>query len=243
MIVYFFVLIGSMFMVLQSVGVQACETCDNACEPCCCEPDKWGVRVEARVAYYHPSSNKVRRIYGDGWADYQLEVSSKLGNLWGIGNFLRNWLCDGSYLRLCAGVSGFSRHGDSIGFHNRTNLQLLPVSLGLKYYVPIGCNTEFYLGGAGCYSFLRIRDHSEYVHEHVRKEAWGGLVQTGVTYSWSEYIIVSAFFDYFFQRFDFSSSDHNYGYGSSYYYGSRYIERKPLNMDGYKVGVGLGIEF
>lgn len=191
----------------------------------CCDP--LDISVEARVAYYHPSSSKVRRIYGDGWADYQLEVSKGI-------------FCD---WRIWAGVSGFSREGESIGFHDHTRLQLIPVSLGVKYYYPFCDDFKAYVGGAACYSFLRIKDDSEFVRRHTHKNDWGGLVQAGLTYNFWECAYVSCFFDYFFQEFSFHDSHHRSSYGSNYDYGSRFIERSDLDMSGYKLGVGFGYTF
>lgn len=122
----------------------------------CCEP--LDMTAEARVAYYHPSSHRVRRIYNNGWVDYQLELSKGLGCNW----------------RVWTGVSGFSRKGDSIGFHDRTRLQLIPISLGAKYFYALGYGAKVYVGGAACYSFLRIHDHDDYVRQHIHKQNWGG---------------------------------------------------------------------
>lgn len=204
------------------------------------------ISLEARVAYYHPSSHRVRKIYKNGWADYQLELSKGFG--FGCG-CEKNW-------RVWAGVSGFSVSGRSYlscydqwgnatncsfcgefsenQFRDRTTLRMIPVSLGVKYVFNVDPCLSLYLGGAACYSFLRIRDHSNYVHEHVRKNDWGGLIQSGLYYRVTPCIYVSAFADYLFQYFHFS--DH-------YVSGSRYVERNNLNMSGYKLGVGLGVVF
>ena len=187
----------------------------------CCEP--LDIAIEARVAYYHPSSNRVRRIYNNGWADYQLEISKGI---------FRDW-------RIWTGVSGFSEKGRSIGFKDHTRLQLIPVYLGIKYFFPLCNGFKIYAGGAACYSFLRIKDDSDYVHRHTHKNDWGGLIQSGVTYNFWNCAYISAFADYFFQEFKFHDS-----YRSSYScYHSGYIERNKLDMSGYKIGVGIGMTF
>jgi outer membrane protein len=183
---------------------------------CCC--DSLDLAVEARVAYYHPTSKKVRHIYSEGVADYQLEISKGLGCNW----------------RVWAGVSGFSKEGRSIGFHNRTRLSLVPVNLGVKYVYPIMCDTKLYVGAAVCYSFLNIKDHSYYVHEHTSKGNWGGLIQLGLYYNIWDCLYLDVFADYYFQRFHFSHSNYSYDY---------YVERHNLDMSGYKVGAGLGFSF
>lgn len=236
------------FLMVLSMPLQAWEINPCCCNETCCD-DSYGITGEVRVAYYHPSSSRVRRIYGDGWADYQFELSSslnRLGGLVGIGDlrFAGIGLSDLNLdWKIWAGVSGFSRKGDSIGFHDDTRLQLIPVYLGLKIFYPLFCNVKAYIGGAGCYSFLRIRDDSDYVHRHTRKEAWGGVIQSGLTYNFCEWGVVSVFSDYFFQQFHFHDSHYSSFTGSTYYHESRYIERSKLNMSGYKVGVGLGVTF
>lgn len=194
----------------------------------CCEP--LDIAIEARVAYYHPASNKVRRIYGKGWADYQFEISK------GIYQNLRVW----------AGVNGFSKEGHSIGFHDHTKLQLVPINFGLKYYVPYCNDFKFYVGGAACYSFLSIKDDSDYVHKHSHKNGWGGLVQVGVNYYFWECAYINFFCDGFFQEFDFHNShrrsSHGY-YSSGHYSGGHFIERNKLDMKGYKLGIGIGYSF
>ena len=177
------------------------------------------VDAEVRVAYYRPASKRVRDIYGDGWADYQLVLSAPLSC---------NWDLFGS-------VAGFGRNGRTSCFHDKTTLKLFPVSLGLRYVKTLDSSTIAYLGGAASYSFLRIHDHSPYVIEHTRKEAWGGLVELGINRYFWNCAYVSAFFDYYFQKFHFKDTR------GGYYDG--YIERNTLNMNGYKIGVGLGVSF
>ena len=171
----------------------------SAWDWCCWDPFDFG--VEGRVAYYHPSSSKVRRIYGDGWADYQLEISKGI-------------FCD---WRIWAGVSGFSKKGDSIGYyHDDTRLQLIPISLGVKYYFPFCDDFKVFVGGGACYSLLRIKDDSDYVHRHTHKNDWGGVIQAGLNYYVWDCAYVSLFADYLFQEFDFHDSRRSSGYDHSY---------------------------
>lgn len=236
-----------MLLSLPLLAWDCCKTCDSCydsgCDPCC--DSSWSITAEARVAYYRPSSKRVRHIYGDGWADYQLELSKSFKMLGGLWKGCSCRVLEDIEWRIWTGVSGFSRNGDSIGFHDKTKLQLIPISFGLKIFYPIFCNTKVFIGGAACYSLLRIHDHSEYVHEHIRKESWGGLFQSGITYDFCSWAHASVFFDYYFQRFHFHDDRLSSFSGSSDSYGnsSRFVERFDLNMNGYKVGVGLGISF
>lgn len=193
----------------------------------CCGP--LDIAIETRVAYYRPSSGKVRRIYGDGWTDYQLEVSK---------GFCRDW-------RIWAGVNGFSRNGNSIGFHNRTTLQLVPVNFGVKYFppfFPMCKEVKFFIGAAACYSFLNIKDHSEYILHHTHKTGWGGLIQAGINYYFWEGAYVSLFADGYFQEFGFHNSYVSSGSGLDDSRSSEDV-RKHLDMSGFKIGVSIGYNF
>ena len=199
--------------------------CDCDCG-CGIDWSSMDIGIEGRVAYYRPSSDRVRRIYSDGWADYQFEIS--------LGLPCNFDLCGGNF-RLWTGVSGFSKRGhshleegcrsfqresysgcessnrysrgcfdeyssgcfnefsngcsgsQSSDLHrNRTNLDLVPIYFGIKYFYPIACSTSVYVGGGGCYSFLNIKDHSRFVRRHIRKEEFGGIVQAGIHYNLTE---------------------------------------------------------
>jgi hypothetical protein len=189
----------------------------DCCNWDCCNWSCGDLAVEGRVAYFRPSSKKVQEIYGDGWADYQIEISKGFGENW------RAWL----------GVSGFEKSGHSLGFHDKTKLSLIPVTLGAKYLFCLDACTKLYVGAGICYSSLSIKDHSNYVHEHISKGRVGGLFQVGVYYVFTEHFFADIFVDYLYQRFDFSKS-HDY---------SQYVERHDLNLSGFKVGGGIGIKF
>lgn len=183
--------------------------------------------VEGRVAYYRPSSGKVREIYGDGWTDYEVQIST---------GFCRDW-------RVWVGVNGFSREGESICFHDHTDLQFVPITFGVKYFPPFFPMCEefkFFIGAGGCYSFLNIKDDYKYVHHHTHKEGWGGLIEAGVNYYFWRGAYVSLFVDGFFQEFGFHNS---YISSSGSSCPSSEIIRDDLDMSGFRLGVGIGYRF
>lgn len=172
--------------------------------------------VEGRVAYFKPSSKKVQEIYGNGWADYQVELST------GIGEHIRLW----------TGVSGFKESGRSLGLRDRTTLRLIPLNFGLKYFFCLTDCTKFYVGAALACSFLKIRDHSDYVQEHTSRTRVGGLFQAGWYYYFNEAFFADIFVDYYYQKFNFSKSQNSYN-----------VERHDVNLSGFKMGGGLGYKF
>ncbi len=189
----------------------------------CCESWTQDISLNARVAYFHPNSDKVRKIYSEGWPEYQLELSK---------GFCQNW-------QAWAGVAWSSKKGRSLGLHDETRLRLLPISLGVKYLWCVYPDTKFYLGAGVCYSMLHIKDHSPFVHEKVSKNAFGGIVQSGLYYDINCMFFVNVFFDYYFQRFDFSNRHHS-GSGSG---SSSFVERHNADLSGYKTGAGIGVNF
>lgn len=185
----------------------------------CCE--SWlpaGASLEVRASYFRPTSKKVRKIYSDGWAVYGVR-----GSL----NFCSNvqaWL----------GVDWSSNKGRSIGLKDRTQLRLVPITFGMNYLFNLTPCAQFYLGGGACYSILRIKDHSPYVKEHISKRTWGGIIETGINYYFTQCFFADLFVDYLFQRFCFSNSHSGY---------SSYVERHNVDVSGFRIGGGLGVSF
>lgn len=239
---FYFLILTNIFLALSLQGEEWCE-CENN--------TFYGITIETRVAYYRPyssadysASKRLKRIYGDGWPEYQVEISKGFKN---FGYLFNMYECESGEsdleCRIWLGASGFSRKGHSIGFYDETKLQLIPVSLGLKFLYPIFNEVKFFVGGAVCYSFLKIHDHSQYVHEYTFRQKFGGLLQSGITYNFCGYGVFTIFADYFFQRFHFSNTYYQSYYGIRYYYDSRYIERFTLDLSGFKFGLGLGLTF
>jgi hypothetical protein len=176
------------------------------------------VSVEARINCFSPESRKVRAIYGQKWADYQLQFNYTYDEQW----------------TLFTAINGFSRKGHSLGYQShKTRLRLLPLSLGVEYSFKLIPCLDYYVGAGASYSFLRIHDHSHFVHEHIYKNAFGGIFKTGVKYFLDRRVFIDLGVDYFYQHFHFKThhdSDH-------------YVKRHSLNMSAFKAGLGLGINF
>lgn len=170
--------------------------------------------ASARVGYFYPTDKKVREIYSDGWPEYQLELAYTFCGPWSV------W----------TNVGYFTEDGHSIGFGDDTRLQLVPVGAGVKYNFNFACNWDAYLGAGATYSFMRIKDDSEFVEEHVSKNAWGGVVKSGIRYHFYQCGFVELFTDYYYTKFNFSGDDDG-------------IERHDANLSGFLFGAGLGISF
>ena len=183
----------------------------------CCPCEESTFDVSLRVAAFVPFDKKVKKIYEKAWGDYQIELNK---------TFYENW---GAWIN---GQCTISR-GRSYGYVKAsTRMRLIPLSFGVKYNYEIAPCTNLYAGVGAVYSWLYIRDCYEYVHEHTKKGAWGGLFKLGLQYNCTNCISVEIFTDYLVQRFKFPSSQ-----------SSPYVERNDVKMDALIAGVGLGWRF
>lgn len=179
-----------------------------------------GLSFVGRVAAFAPMSHQVKKIYGNVWADYQLEILQKITPRFQV------WV----------GTGGFSRGGESIGDASDTTLNLMPLNLGVKLLFPACEEFHFYLGGAGCYSFLWIHDDSPYVEQDISDQAFGGLAQSGFNWRFWKNGVLNVFADYYFQKFSFKNKVAVGDEGPA-------VVRTNLNLFGFKAGGGIGIEF
>lgn len=170
--------------------------------------------LEGRVSYFHPFSNRLRCIYGNGWANYEIQASQTFCG-WTI------W----------EGVSGWPVNGRSTCLHNRTEMRLWGLRLGLMRQFCFASCSKFYLGAGATYNFLDIHDRSHFVRQHFSKEEFGAIVQTGINYFLADYCFIDINFQYLYQKFYFS-----------HHRRSR-VSRRDLDLSGIVVGGGLGILF
>ncbi len=191
------------------------DNCNSGCFDSCCELFE-GATIEGRFAAFVPFESKVRKIYNDALPSLEVEASMPV------------WECVSGWVN-----AGYIwNEGKSLGLENKTELQLIPLSAGLKWVQPVTCDVDLYLGLGATYSFLRIHDHSEFVKEHVRKQAFGGTVKTGFIYHYTCNVFFEGFVDYYYTRFTKSSS-----------HSEPFVQEYDLNMSGLKFGVGAGYSF
>lgn len=176
--------------------------------------------AEAKYAAFFPLNSEVREIYKKVLPDFELEFGAKFCNNW------QAWF-DVGYV---------FTNGASDGCGNKTHLSLIPLSLGASYRFNLCDCLDFYIGAGPSYSFLRIKDHSEFVHENVSKNAWGAVVRSGVYYYYSECIYFEGFFDYNYVRFDFHN-DHDSDTDDLF------VERRNADLSCLKLGVAVGVTF
>jgi hypothetical protein len=182
------------------------------CQNTCCDQ----FSVEAQYAAFFPLDSKVRRIYKSALPSFTLEGNWQC-QCWGL------WL-NGSY------VFG---NGHAIGCgRNKTHLNLVPITFGVKYIYSVCDSASLYLGLGASYSFLNIRDHSDFVHKKVSSNGFGGVIKTGFVYNYCENIFLEGFLNYLYQRFTFPKT------GSD-----PFVYRQDANLSALQLGIGLGMKF
>ncbi len=172
--------------------------------------------VTARAAYFRPVSHKVKKIYGKNWAEYQVEASL---------SFRKNW-------KATIGCGFTENSGHSLGVRDKTKLRMIPLTLGVQRLFNLRSSLDAYVGLGASYGILHIKDYSRYVHKNTHKCAFGGVVQTGLTYHFTNHISVGGFVEYSLLRFHMS------GHRSH-----PYVKRKSVDMSGMKVGGSINFTF
>ncbi len=187
---------------------------DACCEMTTCR-DYMGTKFEVGVSYYYFQSSVLRDIYDNGAANYRASISQ---NIW-------------NNLDLWAGASYLHKNGKSLNAHERTSIQIVPVSLGLKYILPLNLScVDLYLNGAFKYFFFKTHDHSDFVKEHRHKSGLGGVFGAGSYFNVSKHFFLDLFVDYSFKHMHFSNAQPN-------------ITGHSLQIGGWDFGGGLGYQF
>lgn len=173
-------------------------------------------KIEGGASYFYPQSGILRDIYGAG-VNYHLNFSQ---------NVYKN-------LDLWVGANYFNKDGHSLGAHQKTNIKIIPVNLGLKYLFPVHfqhVNIDFYINGAFKYYFLKIHDYSPFVAKHSNKDGFGVVFGGGSYIYLYKHIFLNFLIDYSFKQFfDFHHKPHTQSHS--------------VDVSGWDFGGGIGVKF
>lgn len=170
--------------------------------------------IEGKGAFFGPVEDKFRDIYGDGNGRYGAEISYEFCNC------IYGW----------TSVDWFHDSGHSIGQHHRTNINLIPVGLGLKFMASVNC-WDFYLGGGALFTHFETEDHSPYVIRESNKWVYGGILKLGTLLNCNCFFL-DIFGDYsWLQDAHFHRTDNGK------------VERHSANINGWAIGLGIGFRF
>lgn len=143
------------------------------------------VLLEFKAAYFLPTDSLVRDIYGNGGALYGPEVTFRLGQC-------QNWYG-------FASIDFLSKKGHSIGLCDPTKMYIMPIGVGLKYFVPFNYG-DFYIGLGFQPAHLKTINCSPFVVQKTSKWGFGGIAKIGAFFNLPHNFFIDLFFDYSFVK-------------------------------------------
>lgn len=142
------------------------------------------VILEFKAAYFLPTNSDFRHIY-HGSALYGPELTVQLCNA-------RNWYA-------FASIDYFQKKGRSCGLGDCTKVSLLPLGIGLKYFIPTCYDkADFYVGLGFQPEWVRTKDSSAFVVPKLSRWAFGGIAKTGMYCHLPCNFLIDLFVDYSF---------------------------------------------
>lgn len=177
--------------------------------------------VEVRAAYFSPQDSRMRKIYGSGFAEWELEAALPLGCYWDCACGFDGFVNVAYYQK--SGTSTCRLVKDS------TTVKNWAFNFGvLREFDTCTCFRPYLgLGFGGVH--VDFHDRSDYVKKH--NDQWGvaTLVKTGVKVDVMCNVFVDVFVDYTYHWFKFDKKHCR--------------ENRNVNTGGVLVGAGIGYRF
>ena len=161
--------------------------------------------LEFKTAYFLSTSSVFKNIYGNGGALYGPEITFKMyRGLYGWASFdflTKSGTSSCSGASTCDSVSSCDQLSVCSG--DCTKLFLMPIGLGLKYFVPFANSTgrftgDFYVGLGVEPTYLQTKDSSPYVYRNHSKWGVGGIAKVGAYFNLPRNFFIDVFVDYSF---------------------------------------------
>lgn len=173
------------------------------------------ILLEFKTAYFFPTSSCVRSIFGNGGALFGPEVTFNI--------------CDDEHWYGFASVDFFNKKGRSVGLCDRTKMQLIPLAIGAKYFMPSQCSDMYF--GLGVQALrLKTINCSSFVTQCITKWGFGIIAKLGVYYDLPCDWFLDFFIDYSVARFSRDVCCNG-------------VVPLKVNLDGALFGAGLGYRF
>jgi len=169
--------------------------------------------IEARVGWLVPKSSTMRKVYGKGFPEYELELGIPLNKCFTV----------------FSNLSYYEASGHSTLHHHRSDVQNYGLILGGKYYFQPWTYFRPYFGLGGGAGHIRFHDRNPYLKSFVNHSGWAILAKVGTEICLSRYLYLDLFADYV--GFSYNFKDRK-GIGGHH-----------LNAGGIKAGAALGIRF
>lgn len=182
------------------------------------------VALSFKVSAYRPTDDKIREIFNDWLTNYQVELDVVFGcfNKCGINGCFNGW----------ASVNYFGDSGHSIGLHQRTTIDVTPLTAGIDIVLPIWKCFSGYFGGGPRYYWVNVKNDGDCmcIPHYVNRDGWGGVLRAGTLFE-----IGCCFWGDIFVDYSFYNRDDN----STHFC---YVNRN-LDLSGVSVGGGFRYRF
>jgi len=177
------------------------------------------VILEFKGAYFLPTDCTFKTIYPKGGALFGPELTVQLCND-------RNWSAFASF-------DYFKTAGCSIGLCDATTVKLIPLALGLKYFVPVHGCVDLYAGLGFEAINVRTINCSNFVVSPLSQWGFGGIAKVGAYYYLPHNFLIDIFIDYSFVNVGSNSCDCP----------SIGVQSVKANVSGAIFGIALGYNF
>lgn len=170
--------------------------------------------IEIAAGYFFFSDPKMRKIYKKGGFDLQMRGSYPV------------W----RWLQIYSSIEYLKVNGKSLGAYQKTRLEKIPVSLGLKAVANLSSKIQYYFTLGPRYFFVNQHNYSSYVNRNVNRNDIGGFANTGFTFSFYHGLTWDVFGEYSYEQTHFHSSQTN-------------VYDRSIQIGGFTFGSGLGYLF
>lgn len=173
--------------------------------------------LEFKAAYFKPTSTPFKCLY-DGSALFGPELTFQLSECYPC-------------LYGFASVDYFSKKGRSLGLGDCTEVRMVPLALGIKYFIPYSC-ADFYVGLGFQPTHVKTDNYAPGVACHTSQWALGGIIKLGSYIDLGCDWLLDIFIDYSFARLDCERVC-----------APGFVTTQKTDTDGAIFGAGLGYRF
>lgn len=174
------------------------------------------VILEFKGAYFLPTDCMFKRCFKGG-ALYGPELTIQLR--------------DQSAWHGFASVDYYKKKGRFLSLCDSSTLRLVPLALGIKYFVPCRSRADFYVGLGFQAAYLNKKSRNGCVTSKKKLWGFGGIAKSGVYIDLAHDFLLDLFIDYSFIR-----TKKNDFYGNK-------VTCSKMHVDGPIFGAGLGYRF
>ena len=176
------------------------------------------ISVEADASAFFPISSIPQQIYGHTWTDVAITFDhinfipwAPCVNLFAMVNYIF--------------ASGLSQNGNE-----PTHIDLVPITLGIKWIAKVHEHIECYLGAAPRYYFMHIKNNSPYVPQTSNENGCGGFFTSGAFFYPQNHFMINVFFNFSYINLGAPASVLG-------------VQSYSTNVSGFDLGVGIGWNF